>query len=310
MEDGVQSLMTATRQCEDFDKELDSLLKQGYRLDMIMPADEPREALLSKDGEYLRVCSNAEHTEKSSAVSALKSSSEWITGRAGMEYRDLIPDRLGGRVIASHIRIKDGGEVPDYIHYHKIRFQLIYCKAGTIRVVYEDQGPPFELNAGDCVLQPPEIRHRVLESTAGAEVIELSSPAEHETWVEHEMSLPTVEVHPDREFDGQKFVRSVAITTPWHTHASVAYRDTGIGDACAGFADVRLAKFHVGGPPTKFGHSSDLFMFVLSGEIEVSDVGKASRLAEGESILLPAGHPSRINALSDAEVLEVALHGI
>src|SRR5206468_11860225 len=36
--------------------------------------------------------------------------SDWITGRAGMEYRDLIPGRLGGKVIASHIRLTTGGE--------------------------------------------------------------------------------------------------------------------------------------------------------------------------------------------------------
>jgi len=34
-------------------------------------------------------------------------------GRAGMLYRDLIPNRLGGRFIASHIRIPDAGPVPD-----------------------------------------------------------------------------------------------------------------------------------------------------------------------------------------------------
>lgn len=307
--------MIATRQCEDLDAEIASLLTEGYRLDMIMPADAPRTALLSKGDECLQVISNAEtaeHAEENSAISASSAlkSSEWITGRAGMQYRDLIPDRLGGRLIASHIRIKDDGEVPDYIHYHKVRFQMIYCKAGTIRVVYEDQGPPFELNAGDCVLQPPEIRHRVLESTAGAEVIEISSPAEHETWVEHDLALPTKTTDPDRIFNGQRFVRSVAVGAQSHSHGPVAYRDTRIGDACGGFADVRLAKFHVGGPPTKFGHSSDLFVFVLSGEVEVSDVGKTSRLAEGESILLPAGHASTINALSEAEVLEVALHGL
>ena len=37
----------------------------------------------------------------------------WGVGRAGMRYRDLIPDRLGGAFIASHIRILEGGPVPD-----------------------------------------------------------------------------------------------------------------------------------------------------------------------------------------------------
>ena len=94
----------------------------------------------------------------------------WGHGRAGMKYRDLIPGRLGGCFIASHIKIADGGPVPDYVHYHRIRFQMIYCLTGWVKVVYEDQGEPFVMRRGDCVLQPPEIRHRVLESSDGLEV--------------------------------------------------------------------------------------------------------------------------------------------
>jgi hypothetical protein len=80
---------------------------------------------------------------------------DWGIGRASMQYRDLIPSRLGGRFVASHIRFPAGGPVPDYVHYHRIRFQMIFCKAGWVKVVYEDQGPPFVMQAGDCVLQPP-----------------------------------------------------------------------------------------------------------------------------------------------------------
>jgi quercetin dioxygenase-like cupin family protein len=87
---------------------------------------------------------------------------------------------------------------------------MIRCIKGRIKVVYEDQGEPFWLEAGDWVIQPPEIRHRVLECTAGAEVIEISMPAEHETWVDHDMDLPTDRHRPDREFSGQQFVRFIA----------------------------------------------------------------------------------------------------
>ena len=41
-------------------------------------------------------------------------------------------------------------------------------------MVYEDQGEPFIMREGDCVLQPPQIRHRVLESSGPLEVIEVS----------------------------------------------------------------------------------------------------------------------------------------
>ena len=37
------------------------------------------------------------------------------------------------------------------------------------------------LRPGDMVIQPPEIRHRVLESSDGLEVVEIGCPADHIT---------------------------------------------------------------------------------------------------------------------------------
>ncbi|MFT5288179.1 MAG: quercetin dioxygenase-like cupin family protein [Planctomycetota bacterium] len=87
-----------------------------------------------------------------------------------MRYRDLIPECLGSRFIASHIQIAGGGPVPDNVYFHALRFQMIFCLSGWVKLVYEDQGDPFVLRAGDCVIQPPHIRHRVLESSPGLEV--------------------------------------------------------------------------------------------------------------------------------------------
>ncbi len=75
------------------------------------------------------------------SCAALADQAPWVIGRAGMQYRDLIPTRLGGAIIASHIRIPDGGPVPDMVHFHKVGFQLIFCVKGWVDVVYEDQGP-------------------------------------------------------------------------------------------------------------------------------------------------------------------------
>ncbi|HRB03417.1 MAG TPA: hypothetical protein PLP26_08630, partial [Ilumatobacteraceae bacterium] len=105
------------------------------------------------------------------------SDSEFGEGRAGMSYRDLIPSRLGGRFIASHILIPHGGPVADYVHFHNIRFQMIYCYRGWTRVAYEDQGEPILLQEGDCFLQPSTIRHRVLEASDRLQVIEIGCPA-------------------------------------------------------------------------------------------------------------------------------------
>ena len=130
-------------------------------------------------------------TRHALVVQRLNESEAWVVGRAGMQYRDLVPGRLGGAVIASHIRIREGGPVPDMVHFHTITFQLIYCCRGWFDLVYEDQGPPFRLEAGDCVIQPSQIRHRVLESSDNGEVIELGVPAEHLTTIDHELALPT-----------------------------------------------------------------------------------------------------------------------
>ena len=203
--------------CDDLDEALQRYKEMGYRLNMIFPADSPREALLSKSEPPAIAGDLTSDSEQRETIRlklsqpqlqppATAGGSDWITGRAGMEYRDLIPGRIGGKAIASHIRLMTGGEVADYVHYHKVDFQMLYCLKGRISVVYEDQGPPFWLETGDCVVQPPEIRHRVLECTAGAEVLEVSMPAEHETWVDHEMSLPNETVNPEREFNGQRFV--------------------------------------------------------------------------------------------------------
>jgi len=83
-------------------------------------------------------------------VQDVASDDSWGAGRAGMQYRDLIPDRLGGKYIASHIRIKDGGPVPDYVHHHHVKFQMIYCYKGWVRVVYEDQGQPIVMHRRAC----------------------------------------------------------------------------------------------------------------------------------------------------------------
>jgi quercetin dioxygenase-like cupin family protein len=167
----------------------------------------------------------------------------WDVGRAEMLYRDLLPSRQGGRFIASHIRIPDAGPVPDEVHYHNIRFQLIFCVAGWVRLVYQGQGDPFVLAAGDCVLQPPGIRHRVLESSGGLEVVEVTCPATLETLFDPEMSLPTP--REDRDFEGQWFVfhrAAEATWTPWRRDSGFECRDTGIGSATGGLVGARVVR--------------------------------------------------------------------
>ena len=206
-----------TVEVEDLDAAIEEYRAKGWRLDMIFPADSPREAIISAGNESARLVLYPKSKVQSPRSVGDEefgptSESDWSAGRAGMMYRDLIPDRIGGKVVASHIRLLEDGPVADYVHYHKVEFQMIYCLKGRIEVVYEDQGPPFWLEPGDCVVQPPEIRHRVLFAEGKAEVLELTMPAEHETWVDHELELPNETINKGRLFDGQAFVLTRNIT--------------------------------------------------------------------------------------------------
>jgi quercetin dioxygenase-like cupin family protein len=237
---------------------------------------------------------------------------QWSPGRAGMLYRDLIPDRQGGRFVASHIRISEAGPVPDYVHFHKIRFQMIYCYRGWVRVVYEDQGPPFVLRAGDCVLQPPEIRHRVLESSAGLEVIEVSCPAEHETLADHDRPLPTATRDRKREYGGQRFVHHELATAPWGPWRLPGFeaRELGFAQATGELARARVARrFGVAAPQPARHDGELLFLFVLAGELTLRCDGKrAERLGAGDCFVIPAGLWHELDQCSEAlELLELCL---
>ena len=297
----------------------------GFRVDMIVPADEPKTAVLSGQGMTLRLETRV--TQAASSDSPLDLSADgrefvtsrpntmdgnvWHVGRAGMQYRDLIPGRLGGRLVASHIRIPDGGATQDYVHYHKVRFQMIYCKAGWVRIVYEDQGPPFVLEAGDCVLQPPEIRHRVLESSPGLEVIEVTCPAVHETWADHLTQLPTPAVLPERLFGSQRFVRHrvrEAIWLPWRLDGFEA-RDTGIAAATNGLAAVRVVKSNsVITAKANAREGEFLFLFILQGELRVDVRAQGNDpLKAGDSCVIPPGVDYTLQGGAGLEMLEVSL---
>jgi quercetin dioxygenase-like cupin family protein len=214
-------------------------------------------------------------------------------GRAGMLYRDLIPGRLGGRYIASHIRIDEGGPVSDWVHFHLIALQLIYVRTGWVRVVYQDQGEPFVMRAGDLVLQPPEIRHRVLESSPGLEVVEITCPALHETFADHDLELPNG-MNPDRRFGAQRFLHHVAADTPWTDFHGGEAQETAIESATAAIAQVRTVRA-VGSSPIDFPAQDGelVFGFVLEGSAFL-DYGEGSPVDAGDAFVIPPREAWRI----------------
>ncbi len=252
-------------------------------------------------------------TVHSFVVRRLKDQAPWIIGRAGMHYRDLVPDRLGGSIIASHIRIPDGGPVPDMVHFHKVGFQLIFCIHGWVDVVYEDQGDKMRLTAGDCFIQPPEIRHRVLEASDNVQVIEIGVPAEHVTEIDHEMELPTPHHRPDREWQGQRFVFNQAEGAEWVPFRLPGYicRDTTIAENTKGVAGVQVVRKGQG-DPVWAAHDTDIhFTFVMNGKVTLEGEGRDPfRLEQGDAFVIPPGMRTRLaDPSDDVELLEVTLPG-
>lgn len=252
-------------------------------------------------------------TEHAFQVRRLRDEAPWVIGRAGMHYRDLISSRLGGAIIASHIRIPDGGPVPDMVHYHTVGFQLIYCYKGWVDVLYEDQGDLIRLEAGDCVTQPPGIRHRVCYASADIEVIEIGVPAEHVTTIDHSMTLPNGVGDPAREWEGQRFVHHTKASALWEPFRLSGFtsRDTGICRGTKGVAGIQIARAN-GGKTRPSSHDADMhFTFVMEGAMTL----KAERqpdfdLASGDAFVIPPGLVYEFtNCSEDLELLEVALRG-
>src|SRR5690606_25685010 len=63
--------------------------------------------------------------------------------------------------------------VPQW-HSHTMDFQMVYVLKGWTTFEYEGQGRRT-LRVGDCVLQPPGIRHREIEHSDDLELIEITS---------------------------------------------------------------------------------------------------------------------------------------
>ena len=298
--------------CEDLRAAIGDLERDGFRLDLIYPADEPHTAVLSRDGESVRVTSSPEAAPPGEALPAFapefvltRAGASPARGRAGMLYRDLIPSRLGGRYIASHISIPDGGPVADWVHFHRIALQMIYVCAGWVRVVYEDQGDPFVMREGDLVLQPPGIRHRVLESSAGLEVIEITAPAVHATFADHALGLPN-RSDPARSFGGQRFLHHRASDVPWTSLGGGEAQETALTAATERLAAARTMRGDSSADIAFGPHGGELvFGFVLAGAATL-DFHGTHALEAADAFVIPPGEPWRVTGPSpDFRLLHV-----
>ena len=119
--------------------------------------------------------------------------------RSFMEYRDLgVETATHGQFRAHVIRIKKDADSHDLhttgLHQHLCDFQMFYVLSGWIKFVYEGQGE-HTFRAGDCIVQPAGIVHNELDCSDDIEVLEVYSPAVHETRVVNEMPATAGSAH-------------------------------------------------------------------------------------------------------------------
>jgi len=163
------------------------------------------------------------------------------------------------------------------------------------------------------VIQPPEIRHRVLYASDNIEVIEIGVPAEHVTTLDHEMELPNGMVNPERRFQGQRFVHHKAEEAEWAPFRLPGYvsRDTTIAENTQGVAGVHVVR-RGEGEPVWTRHAGDiLFAFVMEGRLTLEGESKEPyRLEPGDAFVIPPGMATRYSdPTDDVELMEVALPG-
>jgi cupin domain len=99
------------------------------------------------------------------------------------QYRDLgIAGATNGMVRAHVIKMVppcDPAEVSKR-HFHEVEFQMVYVLKGWIKGEYEGAGV-VTMRQGSCWLQPPKIKHSVLDYSDDCELLEIIMPADFAT---------------------------------------------------------------------------------------------------------------------------------
>ena len=291
----------SVRDTPDLAAEITRLRTLGWRPCSIRPADDPAEAVLeSPAGERVRL--------RAAPVVLSRAAADGGIGRVGMGYRDLIPGRWDGRWIASHITVPDGGPVPDDVHFHHLDVQFLVVRRGWVDVLYEGSGPAIRMEPGDVVLQPPGIRHRVLETSPGFEIVEVASPADHLTEFDHDTVLPGP-VEADRRWSGQPFVHwrhaETGAPAPWD-HPGFAAVDCGIAAATEGRVAVRQVRPSRGPAPEPRPTPGFRLLVVMDGTVVVDLAGEPFTLSGGDSLTVPGAVASVVHSPSaDCWLLDV-----
>lgn len=115
-------------------------------------------------------------------VSHLEASSFAEGLRSYAKYRDLgIAAATNGLAVAQVIKfVPPATDEVRQMHLHNVQLQMIYVLKGWITT--EVEGRPAEtMRVGSSWLQPPKIKHRVMDYSDDCEVLEIVLPADFET---------------------------------------------------------------------------------------------------------------------------------
>src|SRR5450631_2112086 len=103
--------------------------------------------------------------------------------RTYAKYRDLgIADATGGLAQAHVIRLIgpcNPAEVSK-LHYHDVEFQMVYVLKGWVKTYMEGQGETL-MKEGSAWIQPPRIKHLIMDYSDDVELLEVILPAEFKT---------------------------------------------------------------------------------------------------------------------------------
>jgi hypothetical protein len=103
--------------------------------------------------------------------------------RAYAKYRDLgFAGATQGLAQAHVIRLIgpcDPAEVSK-LHFHDVEFQMVYVLKGWVKTYMEGQGETL-MEEGSAWIQPPRVKHMILDYSDDVELLEVILPAEFET---------------------------------------------------------------------------------------------------------------------------------
>jgi mannose-6-phosphate isomerase-like protein (cupin superfamily) len=125
----------------------------------------------------------AKRRPKQAFVASHLKDAKFETGlRRYAQYRDLGITKASGGLAQAHVIRLVPPCIPEEVskrHYHDVDFQMIYVLKGWMKGEYD--GEVVTMREGSAWLQPPKIKHTVLDYSDDCEVLEIILPADFET---------------------------------------------------------------------------------------------------------------------------------